>query len=352
MVAPTAVYPPQPTRPTRFGARQIIGVVILLGGLLGAVLALVLPAGPSNEVSLVAADSPGADPFVAGGTVTPAPPAAPNLPAPPPVPRDGQAAPSYPGTTPGLYSGTQGASTCNTDQIIAYLEANPKPAAAWAGVPRIPPSSIRAFITGLVPVILRTDTQVTSFGLSGDTAIATQVVLQSGTSVLVDLAGVPRVRCGSGNPLDQARVPPPSVSGSGPIYRGTPWPRFSPTTVIVIVATRPIGAIIIVDLRGGGVLVRIPGAVGGDTVIAVLPRLLRRGDPVTVTGRLFPPGTLVTIRYDNPAVVLGTTNADGGGNVSTTVAIPGESTTGLHLVTAQGAGATNILPVYILPPGA
>jgi hypothetical protein len=121
------------------------------------VLALVLPAGPSNEVSLVAADAPGADPFVAGGTVNacsadgtePARAAG--------GARDGKAAPSYPGTTPGLYSGTQGASTCNTDQIIAYLKANPNPAAAWAGVPRIPPSSIRAYITGLVPVILRTD---------------------------------------------------------------------------------------------------------------------------------------------------------------------------------------------------
>jgi len=56
-------------------------------------------------------------------------------------------------------------------------------------------------------------------------------------------------------------------------------------------------------------------------VIAALPVLLRPADPVNVTGRGFPPGTVVTVRYDTPAVVLGTTTADGGGNISTTVAI-------------------------------
>jgi hypothetical protein len=358
MVAPTALYPTPPPPPKKLGTRRIVGIVILIGGLLGAVMALVFPdAGGGSEVALVAADAPGADPFVAGGTVTPAPAAAPGLPAPPNLARNGKGSASYPGTTPGLYGGTQGASTCNTDQIISYLEANPIPAAAWASVPKILPSAIRGYISGLVPVILRTDTQVTSFGLRGAKAIPSQVVLQSNTSVLVDVSGVPRVRCGSGNPLAQARQAASSGGSGGgssytPTYTGTRWPRFSPTTVIVIVPTRPIGSIIIVDLGGGGVLIRIPGDVGADRVIAVLPRLLRRGDPVTVNGRLFPPGTLVTIRYDLPAQDLGTVTADGGGNVATTVTIPPDSTDGLHLVTAQGGGVTNVLPVYILPAGA
>ncbi|HEY9414737.1 MAG TPA: DUF6777 domain-containing protein [Pseudonocardia sp.] len=354
MVAPTESYPagpytaPQPP-PRKLGARRIIGIVILVGGLFGAVTALVLP-GPDggSDVALVAADSPGADPFVAGGTVTPAPAAAPGLPAPPTLPRNGNAPANYPGTTPGLYAGAKGSSTCNTDQIIGYLEANPQPAAAWATVPKIPASAIRQYVTGLVPVILRTDTQVTSYGLRGDQAIPSQVVLQSNTSVLVDLSGVPRVRCGSGNPLDQARK---VSSSSTPTYTGTKWPRFSPSTVIVIVPTRAIGSVIIVDLGGGGVLIRIPGDVGADQVIAVLPRLLRRGDPVNVSGRLFPPGAVVTIRYDEPADELGTVPADGGGNVATTVSIPADSTDGLHQVTAEGGGVTNILPVYILPAG-
>jgi hypothetical protein len=167
--------------------------------------------------------------------------------------------------------------------------------------------------------------------------------------VLVDLSGIPRVRCGSGNPLDQARQ---ASSGSSPTYTGTKWPRFSPTTVIRIVPTRSIGSIIIVDLGGGGVLIRIPGDVAADRLITVLPRLLRRGDPVTVTGRLFPPGTLVTVRYDVPAQDLGTVNADGGGNVATTVTIPPDSTDGVHQITSEGGGVTNILIVYVLPAGA
>ena len=163
MVAPTALYPPPPPAPGKLGARRIIGIVILVGGLLGAVLALVMPGpGGGTDVALVAADSPGADPFVAGGTVTPAPPPAAGLPAPPTVPRNGKALASYPGTTPGLYSGTKDASTCNTDQIISYLEANQQPATAWASVPKIARAAIRQYVTGLVPVILRTDTQVTS----------------------------------------------------------------------------------------------------------------------------------------------------------------------------------------------
>ena len=262
MVAPTALYPAPPPPPKKLGARRMIGIVILVGGLLGAVMALVLPPGaPTADVALVAAESPGGDPFVAGGTVTPAPPAAPGLPAPPVLARNGDAPTSYPGTTPGLYAGAQGSSTCNTDQIISYLESNPKPAAAWATVPKILPTAIRGYISGLVPVILRTDTMVTSFGLSGDKAIASQAVLQSNTSVLVDLSGVPRVRCGSGNPLAQAR---PVSSSATPTYTGTKWSRFSPSTVIVIVPTRAIGSIVIVDLGGRGVLIRIPGDAGGD----------------------------------------------------------------------------------------
>jgi hypothetical protein len=326
--------------------RRIIGIVILIAGLVGGILALVLPA-PADRVTLAAADNAGENPFLAGGTVTPAPAPAPGLPFPPAVARTGNTPARYPGTTPGLYGGTQRVSTCNSEQIIGYLETNPGPAAAWAKVPRIPPSAIRAFISGLTPVILRTDIRVTNFGLRDDEAVPAQVVLQSGTSVLVDPSGVPRVRCGSGNPLDNPRF---GAGGGNPSYVGTPWPRFSPTTVIVVAPTRAIGSIIIVDLGRGGVIIRLPGDVGRDTVIAVLPSLLLPGDPVNVRGRVFPPGTPVTVRYDLPAEELGTTNADGAGNIAIRVSIPDDSGPGLHLVTAVGGGVSNVLPIYVLPP--
>jgi len=343
----------QPTAPTRrlYGRRAIV-LVVLGGGLIGAVLGLVTacPPGNSDEVFLDAADSAGTNPFMAGGAVTPTPAPAANLPTPPLVARTGPGEAAYSGTTPGLYGGTQNASTCNTDQIITYLETNPDPAAVWAGVLGIQPVTIRAYLTGLTPVVLRTSTRVTSYGLGRGRAIPSQVVLQAGTSVLVEASGLPRVRCGSGNPLAQPR--PASPSSPSPRYRGTPWPGFSPATVIVIAPTAPIGAIIIVDLGRGVVIIRQPGTLIRDGVITVLPALLRPGDPVLITGRQFLPGTPVTIVYDVPNVTLGIVNSDGAGTVSTSVAVPGESSPGLHQITAEGGGARNILPIYVLPPGA
>jgi hypothetical protein len=328
--------------------RRIIGVVILLAGLIGSGISLFTPRAGADEIYLDAAESEGTNPFVRGGTTTPSPFQGANLPTPPLSDKKEGVFHSYPGTTPGLYGGVQNTSTCNTDQIIGFLEGNPAPAAVWSRVLRIPPSAIRSYVTGLTPVILRTDTRVTSYGLKGDEAIASQAVLQAGTSILTEPSGLPRVRCGSGNPLDTARVAPRSSSGGGGggRYLGTPWPGFSPTTVIVIAPTRPIGAIIIVDLNRGVVIIRIPG--GTDVVIPTLPPLLRPGDPDNIIGRGFPPGTLVTIRYDIPAVVLGTTTADGGGNVAFTVVIPAGTTSGLHVITAEGGGASSVYPVYIL----
>lgn len=346
---PTAPIP-IPTR--RLYGRRAIGLVVLCGGLVGAVLGLVTaipPAGP-DQVFLVAADSAGTNPFLAGGTVTPAPAPAANLPTPPLVARTGPGDATYAGTTPGLYGGLQSASTCNTDQIIDYLETNPEPAAVWAGVLGLQPEEIRSYLTGLTPVVLRTNTRVTSYGLGTGRAIPSQVVLQIGTSVLVEASGQPRVRCGSGNPLAQPRTASPS--SPTPRYRGTPWPGFSPATVIVIAPTTPIGAIIIVDLGRGLVIIRQPGALVRDSVITVLPALLRPGDPVLITGRLFPPGTPVTIVYDVPNVTLGIVNADGAGTLNTRVAVPAESAPGLHQVTAEGGGARNVLPIYVLPTGA
>jgi hypothetical protein len=346
--APTAA----PTH--RLYGRRAIVLVVVGGGLIGAVLGLVTacPPGQSDQVFLDAADSAGTNPFLAGVTVTPAPPPAANLPTPPLVARTGPGEATYPGTTPGLYGGTQNASTCNTDQIIAYLETNPDQAAVWAGVLGIEPVTIRSYLTGLTPVVLRTSTRVTSFGLGSGRAIPSQVVLQAGTSVLVEASGLPRVRCGSGNPLAQPRAVSPSGSSPGPRYRGTPWPGFSPATVIVIAPTTPIGAIIIVDLGNGLIIIRQPGALLRDGVVAVLPALLRPGDPVVITGRQFPPGTPVTIVYDVPNLTLAVVNSDGAGIVSTTVGVPAASSPGLHLVTAEGGGARNVLPIYVLPPGA
>jgi len=78
-------------------------------------------------------------------------------------------------------------------------------------------------------VVLRYDTRVTNHGFANGVATPYQSVLQAGTAVLVDRFGVPRARCYCGNPL----LPP--IPQSTPHYTGDTWPRWSPTTIIVVV---------------------------------------------------------------------------------------------------------------------
>ena len=122
------------------------------------------------------------------------------------------------GATLGLYGGTR-SQVCNTEVMATFFDAHPDRAAAWARAQGIAVSQIRPFLRSLTPVVLRTDTAVTNHGFRNGTANAYQAVLQSGTAVLVDEHGVPRVRCACGNPLDQ-----PTARGHIR-FTGQPWPE-------------------------------------------------------------------------------------------------------------------------------
>ena len=121
------------------------------------------------------------------------------------------------GTQPGLYAG--GDSTCDTAALGNYLSNNPSQARAWASVFGIDTASIPYYLNTLTPVVLTADTWVTNHSYQGGSAYAFQSVLQSGTAVLVDGAGVPRVRCACGNPL----APPASTPLGGYRLSGHPW---------------------------------------------------------------------------------------------------------------------------------
>ena len=106
--------------------------------------------------------------------------------------------------------------------MVAFLQANPEKAAAWAGVLGISAASIPGYVAELTPVILRSDTYVTNHGFAGGRATTLTSVLQAGTAVMVDKFGTPRVKCYCGNPLTPAIVPASPASSE---RRGRCSPR-------------------------------------------------------------------------------------------------------------------------------
>lgn len=133
------------------------------------------------------------------------------------------------GNTAGLYGGTLNEASCDRAKQIAFLQGNPRVAAAFASVLAITPDQIPDYLRSLTPVVLRHDTRVTNHGFIDGTATAFQSVLQAGTAVLVDKHGIPRVRCSCGNPL----TPPTAIEGDVR-YRGQTWPGFALNQTIVI----------------------------------------------------------------------------------------------------------------------
>jgi hypothetical protein len=162
------------------------------------------------------------------------------------------------GGQPGLYGGTREVASCDVPKLSGYLAANTDKAKAWAGVEGIDSSQIDGYLHGLTPVVLRQDTRVTNHGYQNGQATPYQAVLQSGTAVLVDSQGVPRVRCACGNPL----TPP---SGTGGAYTGTAWSSFHPDGVVTVQpAAAPVNPIVLVDQATGRQFDRPVGGTGGN----------------------------------------------------------------------------------------
>ncbi|MFK0110432.1 DUF6777 domain-containing protein [Streptomyces sp. NPDC091217] len=197
-----------------------------------AALAVVLTrvgggSGRHGEVFLQAADSAGQDPFTESSAekssvapVTPAPAAS--------------AAPAdqlrgVDGGAPGLYSGTRYTSSCDVEKQIKYFQDSPPRNKAFASQVGVRPAGVPAYLRSLTPVQLRADTRVTNHGYRDGNTTAYQSVLQTGTAVLVDGHGMPRVRCACGNPLT-----PPVAQQSTPTAMGTAWPAYRPSNVVVV----------------------------------------------------------------------------------------------------------------------
>ncbi|MFB8202700.1 DUF6777 domain-containing protein [Kitasatospora purpeofusca] len=159
------------------------------------------------------------------------------------------------GTSAGVYGGTMNKPSCDVERLISITSTGDT-GRAWASAQGIEQSAIPGYLRSLTSAYLRVDTRVTNHSYQGGAAVAYQSVLQAGTAVLVDAQGVPRVRCGCGNPLKA----PTLVSDAK--YVGKPWTGFQPSTLVILVAApRPVTEIVLVDIVTGGWFARVTGQV-------------------------------------------------------------------------------------------
>lgn len=302
---------PSPTVRTRGMAGRRKGmaaagaVAILVLGVLLAVGVLSRGGGggpqSSGEVYLTPAGSTGPNPFTAS-LMTQAEPPAPPLPAPPappaPVPHAPQAAGAAPqaptapaaapatvnapattltsvdASVPQLYGGHVGESPCDAGLLRRRLDADSDVATAWAGSEGIDRDAVDDFVSGLVSVDILDDVRVTDWRRIDGHGVAFQVVLERGTTVLVDHYGLPRVRCLSGDPLG---LPDRVLRDAR--FVGTRWARFEPATVIAIVAApKVIPTLVVLDVSTGRPFGRPIGGdvhtdIDSDTLVADRARL-------------------------------------------------------------------------------
>ncbi|HEV7468132.1 MAG TPA: DUF6777 domain-containing protein, partial [Candidatus Dormibacteraeota bacterium] len=247
--------------------------VLLAVGLLGRGGGTAQAAG---EIYLAPASSTGPNPFTASlmtpratslpPTPTAAPPQAPADAAPPdagaatpPVAATGHGATisagsapataltSVDGSVPQLYGGRMGAGRCDTRLLVRVLDGDGDRGRAWAVAEGIDAGALHDFVDQLVPADLLDDVRVTDWHHLDGHGVAVQVVLQRGTTVLVDHFGVPRVRCLSGDPLTL----PDRVRRTAR-FVGEAWEEFRPGTLIVIVpAPRMLPTLVLLETGSG-----------------------------------------------------------------------------------------------------
>jgi hypothetical protein len=246
-----------------FVVTAVAGLVVARGG----------DSGPATPVTFEPADEPGPDLFTAtvqvGSAVelTGAARAATER-ARPRLPLDaGSGTRLAEGSMPGLYGGSGDARVCDPSRLVAYLEADPAKAAAWASVFGLRPERVRGFVASLAPVVLTADTLVTNHGYRDGHVTTLQSVLEAGTAVMIDPAGVPRVKCNCGNPLTE-----PSPVDVAHVGRA-PWPGYDPSEVVVVRPGRVSGSHTLVDVTSGDAFEQpaVAGPVAPDTNISPSP---------------------------------------------------------------------------------
>jgi hypothetical protein len=152
----------------------------------------------------------------------------------------------FSGDTPGLFAQNGDKPSCDVSALTTDLTSDPTKAKAWAEALGITAEEIPAYVAGLTPVVLRSDTAVTSHGYENGSFSAYPAVLQAGTAVFVTGHGEPRVKCFSGNPLTEG------TSLAQASYVGPGWEWFRPTSVTTVRgAPAVINNYVVIDVRHG-----------------------------------------------------------------------------------------------------
>jgi uncharacterized protein DUF6777 len=136
------------------------------------------------------------------------------------------------GGTPAVYGAMGDKPSCDAPTLLAYLQADPARAGAWAQSLDIAASDIPSFVQTLSPVLLRADTSAIVHGYMDGKFVPYPAILQSGTAVFVNSYGEPTVKCFSGDPLTKG------VAVTQATFVGRAWTGFGPATVIVIQPTQ------------------------------------------------------------------------------------------------------------------
>ncbi|MFP3986597.1 DUF6777 domain-containing protein [Streptomyces sp. E11-3] len=253
----------------RYAAAFAISTALLVAGCSsGGDQSAADAADTPDEVFLQPVAAQGPDPFTDSTATTADAPPVTRTPQPSPTGSPtGQGVRSFSGETPGLYGGTQSIASCDVEQQVRYLTSDQAKARAFVEVVGIKQSDIAGWLRGLTPVQVRADTRVTNHGYRDGQPTSFQSVLQTGTAVLVDDRGMPRVRCACGNPL----TPPAALKG-GASHQGKPWGGYHPTrTVVITPAPKVIINIIIVNITNNTWIERPIGDDGSNDKVVPPP---------------------------------------------------------------------------------
>ncbi|WP_320772865.1 DUF6777 domain-containing protein [Streptomyces sp. CRN 30] len=263
------------------------------------------------------------------------------------------------GNTPGLYGGSRKPSVCDVDRLKDFLTdpKNKQKAREWArviGIDRATTDRIEEYLDALTPVLLRHDTLVVNHDYKKGRAAPFEALLQAGIAVLVDIEGMPVVKCSCGNPLtafdkDADDITVEFEDGNAK------WDGYDESAAVAVEpAPRPIDDLKLIDVDNPSQgLSRPVGSTGGSdtsfdaTAAHEVPdvtgmafdaagqELARLGLAVVVTGDGLPPGdarvtgtdpqpgtalefgSAVTLSVDEEEEGTGTgSTGDGGGGVT------------------------------------